>query len=91
MQENLPPKNLRERIEEKILNGEKIKEIYDLDSPLDQYIFERLTYYRFVIPLMTELKTNIISEDSYNNCLIQMYLELREQGRLYIHPDKRIK
>lgn len=82
---------LKERIEEKILNGEKIKEIYDLENPLDQYIFERLTYYRFVIPLMTELGTNILSEDSYNNCLILMYQELKDSGRLYIPPEKRLK
>lgn len=85
-----PSKKLKERIEEKILNGEKIKQIFDLDSPLDIYIIQRLAYYRFVIPLMTELGTAVISEDSYNNCLIEMYNELKEAGRIYIHPEKRI-
>lgn len=82
MQEDSPSKKLKERIEEKILNGEKIKEIFDLESPIDIYIIQRLAYYRFVIPLMTELGTNIISEDSYNNCLIEMYNELVDQNRI---------
>jgi hypothetical protein len=78
-----PHKKLRERIEEAILNGERIKDIYDIDSPTDLYIIERLAYYRFVIPMMTLKGTNILSEDDFSNCLIDMYNELKNAGRIY--------
>jgi hypothetical protein len=81
-EEYLPAAKLREKIEEMILNGDRIKERYDLSAPIDQYILRRLAYYRFVIPLMKNRGTNRISEDDYNNCIIQMYLELKEGGRL---------
>jgi hypothetical protein len=89
MQEG-PSQKLKERIEDKLANGEKVKEIYDLESPLDCYIIERMAYYRFAIPLMTELGNNFLSEDNWTNCVIQMYQELRAQGRIYHPPKKRL-
>ena len=80
---DLPHKKLKERIEEAIIKGEHIKKLYDLDSPIDQYILERLAYYQYMIPLMAEKGTSVLSEDDFSNCLIDMFNELKTTGRIY--------
>lgn len=82
---------LKETIEEKILNGERIKELFDLDSPIDCYIIERLAHYRFMIPLMKKLGNSFLSEDNYNNCIIDMYNELKNAGRIYRPSQKSLR
>lgn len=74
---------LKERIEQAAVNSEHLREIYDLENPTDLYIIERMAYYKFAIPLMLQKGIAALSEDDYNNCLIEMYLELKTLGRIY--------
>ena len=72
----------KEYVEEMILNGERIKQVFDLSSPSDLYIIERLAFYRYVIPLTQQRGTSVLTDDDYANCVLDMYEELRSAGRI---------
>jgi hypothetical protein len=73
---------LEQRIDELIVAGGTVKETFDLSRPTDIYILERLSYFRKELPLMTSLGLNNLTENARNNCIIEMYLELKAQGKI---------
>lgn len=77
---------LQERIDEMLLAGQEVKKHLDLSNPLDVYILERMAYYKKELPLLNSLKIDHVSEDFHNNCIIEIYQELKRQGRILNTP-----
>lgn len=75
---------LKQRIDEMILQGGTIKEQFDLSRPVDRYILERLAYFKIATPLMVDLHLDRLPEDVFNNCIIEMYLELKKSGKILV-------
>jgi hypothetical protein len=73
---------LRERIDQAILNGETLREFFNLQNPSDLLIFERLAYFRYAVPLMVNKGVTRLCRNDMNDCLIDCYLHLKQEGRL---------
>lgn len=76
--------SLQERIENMILSGETIKEVFDFSRAVDVYILERLAYHHYALPLMNNLSLSSLPQDAWNNCLIDMYVELKKEGKILL-------
>lgn len=71
-------------IDQRILNGERIQEIFDLRQELDLLIVQRMAFFRYEVPLMVGKGVASLSLDDRNNCFIDTYLELKSQGRIHL-------
>jgi hypothetical protein len=79
-------KDLRQRITNLLLHGELDHKVLDLSRPVDLFILEKLSFYRIEQQLMAELGVDNLSEDSHNNCMIDMYVALKKDNRIQNPP-----
>lgn len=69
-------------IDQLIKSNKIVKPLYDMSSKTDVMVMARMAYFKYGIPLMQELEVKELSEEQMHNCILDMYTDLKKEGKI---------